>query len=353
MNNLFHQITKIFDNTEDATVFIITCVIFLALLIFHKQISKGLLNLISKIAFKNKQELKDSFVNSLKKPLSFIIIILGFFVVTYFNFISVSILKTFKIIFILAACWAITSYLSQNLQHLLHFGGSEFDNMNTTAIKFISNIMKIIIIAFAVVMAIGELGYNINGLITGIGVGGLAISLAAQEAVSNLISGFVIILEKPFIVGDQILTTDLKGFVIDVKMRSTTIRTVEGSIVTIPNSTLTKNPIINLTRVDKWRILHTIGLEYSTSNELLEKCRKDIEEYLVSNEYIAPSPIRVNFSKLDNSSLNIDICCYVTTGDYDEYLKIESDVNFRIKDIIENNGVSFAFPSTSVYIEKK
>ncbi len=353
MNNIIKHITEIFNSTDKTITFCITAAICVILVLFHKQISKAVLTFVAKLIYKDKEEYKNTFVNSLVKPLSILLIIIGLLILHYFNFFSPSIFKMFKIIIILIVCWCITSYLSQNLYLILHFAGSQTDNMNTTAIKFISNILKIIVIAFTVVMALSELGYNINGLITGIGVGGLAISLAAQEAVSNMISGFVIIFEKPFIVGDQILTSDLKGFVIEVKMRSTTIRTVEGSIVTIPNSTLTKEPIINLTRVDKWRILSTIGLEYSTDNELLEKCRKDIEDFLVSNENISPNPIRVNFSKLDDSSLELSICCYANTPDYDEYLKIENNVNFKIKEIVEKNGAKFAFPSTSVYIANK
>ena len=136
--------------------------------------------------------------------------------------------------------------------------------MNTTAIKFISNILKIVVISFAVLMIASELGYNVNGFITGLGVGGLAISLAAKDAVSNLISGFVIVFEKPFIVGEFIQTASIQGFVEEVTMRSTKIRTLEDSVVTVPNSKLTDDAIINISRTEKRLISLEFGVEYST-----------------------------------------------------------------------------------------
>jgi MscS family membrane protein len=227
------------------------------------------------------------------------------------------------------------------------------DATNLTAIKFISNILKIVVVLFGIVMVISELGYNINGLITGLGVGGLAISLAAQDAVSNLISGFIIVFEKPFVVGDMVITGGIQGTVIDITMRSTTLKTLEDSVVTLPNSTVADNSITNLSRIEKRLIEFDIGLLYSTPNELIEKCIKDIEDFLKNSENILNEPIRVNFTKLDDSSLNISVVCYSDKSDINEHLKVFNKVNLGVKNIIEENGAVFAYPSTSVYIEKK
>lgn len=329
--------------------------IFLLMLLFRTKIAGLILNIIGKICFnKDDKELKRSSLNkSLIKPLSFFFLLIGLFIGIYINIQAPIVIKTFKILTILNLCWAIVNYLSDNLFLLLHFGENADDKMNTTAFKFIANIIKIVIIAFAVVMVISELGYNINGLLTGIGVGGLAVSLAAQDAVSNLISGFIILFDKPFMVGELIQTPNIMGTVEDVTMRSTKIRTLDDSVVTVPNSTLTNDAITNLSRMDKRRISLEYGLTYSTSNELMKKCETDIENYLIENEDILPSPVRVNFSKLDDSSLNFEVVCYTKTSDLDEYLNILGEVNYKIKEIIESNGAEFAYPSTSVYIESK
>lgn len=330
--------------------------VLIALLAFllRNKLSKLILKLIGKISFNNndKAQKRDSLLSSMQKPLANLFLLIGVFGGIYLNYPKPVVVKSFKILLILLICWALVNYLSNNLFLLFHFGENADDKMNTTAIKFISNILKILVIAFAIVMVISELGYNINGLLTGIGVGGLAISLAAQEAVSNLISGFIIVLEKPFIVGDLIQTASIQGYVEEVTMRSTRIRTLEDMVVTVPNANLTKDAVINLNRMNKRQILTEIGLTYNTSNELIEKCENDIRDYLNDNEKIIPDPIRIHFKELDDFSLNIEILCYTNSVDINEYVITLNEVNLKIKEIVENNKASFAFPTSSIYIEK-
>ena len=352
MNNILNWFESTFENGEKLTALIVSVVIFILLTLFKNKISKLLLSIFSKLFLKNKDEYKQPLFDSLLKPLSTFFLTLGIFCLIYINLPKNSILKTFKIVVILIICWALVNYLSNNLFLLFHFGKDADSKMNTTVIKFISNILKIVVISFAVVMVISELGYNISGLLTGIGVGGLAVSLAAQEAVADLIGGFVIVFDKPFIVGDMIQTPDLMGFVEDVTMRSTKIKTLEDSIVTVPNSKLADSAIVNLSRIEKRYIDIEIGVEYSTPNSVIDKCKEDIYEYLKDNEEILDEPLRVNVAKLDDSAITIRLTCYSSNPDLNEYLRLMDEINLKLKDIVENNGASFAFPSTSVYIEK-
>ena len=327
-------------------------VIFLLFFVIRNKLSAFILKLISKIAFKNNEEKKQSFISTIKRPLALFFLVLGLFIAIYINVKSIAVLKTFKIAIIILICWGIINYLSANIGSFMKFTDDN-DATNLTAIKFISNILKIVVVLFGIVMVISELGYNINGLLTGLGVGGLAISLAAQDAVSNLISGFIIIFEKPFVVGDMVITDGVQGSVIDITMRSTTLRTLEDSVVTLPNSSVASSSIVNLSRIEKRLIQFDIGLLYSTPNELIEKCINDIKEFLVNDKNILEEPVRVNFSKLDDSSLNISVVCYSNKADLNEHLKVFNDINLGVKKIIEDNGAGFAYPSTSIYIEKK
>lgn len=351
MNNIVKFLNNLVDTEENLARLIISVVIFVVLIIFHKQIAKGILNFFSAIFFKNKNKYKIPLKDSLQKPFSSYFILIAVFALVYTNFSTPFILKLFKIGSILIICWGVVNYLSNNLFLLFHFGEDADDKMNTTAIKFISNILKIVVISFAVVMVISEFGYNVNGLLTGIGVGGLAISLAAKEAVSNLISGFIIVFEKPFIVGDMISTSTIQGVVEEVQMRSTKIRTLEDSVVTVPNSTLTSDAITNISRMNKRLITLDFGLEYSTPNDVVKKCENDIKQFVIDDEDILPSPVRVNLTKLDDSAVVLTLTCYSVTADINEYYQVISKVNYKVKEIIEGNGAHFAFPSTSVYIE--
>lgn len=353
LQSFIENVEKIFSDFDNLINVIVGVVLLLVFILLRNKLANLILNIFSKIFAAKKPEFVKPFKESLKKPLSAYFIVVGVFLCLYINCKTAFVIKSFKIATILVICWALVNYLSNNLFILFHFGKDADDNMNTTAMKFISNILKIIIIAFAVVMIISELGYNINGLLTGIGVGGLAISLAAQDAVSNLISGFIILFDKPFIVGDFIQTSTVMGIVEEVTMRSTRIRTLEDSEITVPNSTLTDDAIINISRMNKRMISFDIGLTYSCTNELLKRCEDQIRQYLIDDENILPAPVRVNFTKLDDSSLNLSITCYANTSDLDRYYQILGKVNYKVKEIVESNGASFAFPSNSVYIENK
>lgn len=350
MENIINGIVKYASNTSNLISLIIGVVIVLVFSIFKNQISKGVLNLLSKILYKNSKDKANSLKESLKTPLSFLIATLAWLVAFAINYTNASIIKFFKVLIILIVSWGIISYLSNNLFVLLHFS-KENDSTNSTALKFISNILKIVIIAFAVVMVISELGYNINGLLTGLGVGGLAVSLAAQEAVSNLISGFIIVFEKPFKVGDHIQTSSIEGYVEEVAMRTTRIRTLDDSVITVPNSTLTKDAVINISMMDKRRINMSFGLTYSTSNETIEKIRDEISTYIIENPDILPNPLRIHFTTFDDSSLKFEVVCYTETSDLDEYLEICNRLNLKIKEIVENSDTDFAFPTSTVYVK--
>lgn len=352
MNKFLDSITAFATDTEKVIDLVIGVAVFLILFLFRYKISNALINVFGKLFLKNNKEKTNSLVNSLQKPLAYLIGTVGLYIAFAINYNKPGVTKVFKILIILIICWGVINYLSNNLFLRLHFGDSSNDTMNTTALRFLANILKIVVIAFGVVMIISEFGYNVNGLLTGLGVGGLAVSLAAQDAVGNLISGFIIIFDKPFKVGDLIESATVKGFVEEVTMRSTKIRTLDDSVITVPNSTLTKEAVTNISMMDKRRIKLTFGLVYSTSNETIEKVRNEIKTYIVQNKDILPEPCRIHFREFGDSALNFEVVCYTETSDMDEYLKTENELNLAIKKIIENNDTDFAFPTQTVYVQK-
>ena len=352
MNKFIESLTTFVSDTDKLVDLVIGVAVFLILFIFRYKISNALINVFGKLFLRNNKEKTDSLVNSLQKPLAYLIGTVGLYIAFAINYNKPGVTKVFKILIILIICWGIINYLSNNLFIHIHFGENADDTMNTTALRFLANILKIVVIAFGIVMIISELGYNVNGLLTGLGVGGLAVSLAAQDAVGNLISGFIIIFDKPFKVGDLIESATVKGFVEEVTMRSTKIRTLDDSVITVPNSTLTKEAVTNISMMDKRRIKMTFGLVYSTSNETIEKIRNEIKNYIVQNKDILPEPCRIHFREFGDSALNFEVVCYTETSDMDEYLKIENELNLAIKQIVENNDTDFAFPTQTVYVQK-
>ncbi len=352
MNKFIESLTTFVSDTDKLVDLVIGVAVFLILFIFRYKISNALINVFGKLFLRNNKEKTDSLANSLQKPLAYLIGTVGLYIAFAINYNKPGVTKVFKILIILIICWGVINYLSNNLFIHIHLGENADDTMNTTALRFLANILKIVVIAFGIVMIISELGYNVNGLLTGLGVGGLAVSLAAQDAVGNLISGFIIIFDKPFKVGDLIESATVKGFVEEVTMRSTKIRTLDDSVITVPNSTLTKEAVTNISMMDKRRIKMTFGLVYSTSNETIEKIRNEINTYIVQNKDILPEPCRIHFREFGDSALNFEVVCYTETSDMDEYLKIENELNLAIKKIVENNDTDFAFPTQTVYVQK-
>lgn len=352
MNRFINSLSTFVNDTDKIIDLVLGVAVFLILFVFKNKISNALINVFGRVFFRNNKEKVTLLVNSLQKPLAYLIGTIGLYIAFAINYNKPGVTKVFKILIILIICWGIINYLSDNLFLSLRFGENADDTMNTTALKFLANILKIVVIAFGVVMVISELGYNVNGLLTGLGVGGLAVSLAAQDAVGNLISGFIIIFDKPFKVGDLIESATVKGFVEEVTMRSTKIRTLDDSVITVPNSTLTKEAVTNISMMDKRRIKMTFGLVYSTTNETIEKVRNEIQKYIVDNKDILPEPCRIHFREFGDSALNFEVVCYTETSDMDEYLKIENELNLAIKKIVENNDTDFAFPTQTVYVQK-
>ena len=198
-----------------------------------------------------------------------------------------------------------------------------------------------------------EWGYDVNGFVAGLGIGGLAFALAAQDSLSNFFGGIVIILDKPFSIGDWILTPNVEGTVEDINFRSTKVRTFAHALVTVPNATLAKNPITNWSKMGRRRITFNLGVTYTTPKEKLAKCVAGIETMLRTHEEIHPETIFVTFDSFNSSSLHIFIYCFTNTTAWGEFLKVKENVNFKILEILEQEGVSVAFPSRSVYFQNQ
>lgn len=333
---------------------ILGAIVIILFLLFRKWLSRNISNIFTKI-FKNNLVIGAGIRTSVQGPLKAFFFIFGFYlgflimgfpapVVDFIN-------KIFRISNIVLITWALVNFTPFITSTVIKMEETN-KRANAVAIKFIANVLKVIIIALAVVVIISELGYNITGLITGLGLGGLTFSLAAQSTASNLFAGFSIVADKPFDVGDYIVTPSLEGTVEDITMRSTRVRTVADTVVVIPNSKLVDEPITNATRMNKRYVDTTIGLTYDADAATLRNVIEDIKTMLEEHREVQQDRILVAFKGFGDSSQDIRVLYFTKTTALDPSLKVQEDVNFKIKDIVEKNGASFAFPSVSVYNEK-
>ena len=341
--------------SEHIIAIILGFLLFLACLLLRNKVAGSLGKLAGKL-LKKWPTYSAAVQHALKEPfaayLPFLGAYLGCLIVQPGTGIMTFVSKVIRIAGIILVTWVL-----MNLTPVFSSATIKINEQNrrssAMAIKFVSNVLKVIIVALGVAVVISELGYNINGIITGLGIGGLTLSLAAQNTASNLLAGFEIVADKPFDVGDYIETASAEGTVEDMTMRSTRIRTITDTLVVVPNSILMNEAVTNHSRMGRRYENTTIGLTYDTSNQVMEAIIKDIQDMLYHHEDVDNQRIVVCFKEFNDSSLDINIIYFTTTTDRDEFFKIREDVNFKIREIVERNGADFAFPSTSVYLENQ
>lgn len=324
--------------------------IFLIFTALRKKLASFVLEITGRIIFSKYPQRLQGYKNSLMHPVAIYFSLVGLFCGIMLNYNHTIIKDTFKIASVLVACWCIISFISENLVDYLGTKSGD-PKVNGIAVKFVSNLLKALTVCIAIVMVISELGYNINGLLTGLGVGGLAVSLAAQDSLKSMISGFVIMFDKPFDVGDFIETSEFSGTVEDITMRSTRVRKLDDTIVAVPNTKLADSLITNYAKLTKRLVEFKIGLLYSTSADVLKKCKSEIYDFLNNHEKVESETIRVRFCEYEESALNLQIRCYISITNLEEYYAFVEELNFAIKEIIENNDTDFAYPTQSIHIE--
>jgi MscS family membrane protein len=207
-------------------------------------------------------------------------------------------------------------------------------------------------VAGAALIAIGadHVGVPVYGIVAGLGVGGLAIALAAQPTIENLIGGMNLFADRVVRVGDVCRTGDTVGTVEAIGIRSARIRGADRTLTTIPNAALARMPIANLTQRDQFLIQTVIGLRYETTPEQLRYVLVKLRELLLGHARVNPNPARARFVGLGDSSLDIEVFAYVMTKDWGEFLAIREDILLRVMEIVEQSGSALAFPSQTLYL---
>lgn len=214
-----------------------------------------------------------------------------------------------------------------------------------------STVLRLLIVILCFVTVAKEWNYDISGFVASLGIGSLAVAFAAKDALANVFGSLIIILDKPFQVGEWVLANGYEGIVEKVTFRSTCLRTFPHELVYIPNSLLSNTPIINYSRREKRRIDFVLGLTYGTTHDQMVEVIKKIQAYLEVQEDLHTDDVRVHFFQYGASSLDIRVTCHAKTSDGLRYLDIVQRINLNLMKIMEEVGVGCAFPSTSIYFE--
>jgi MscS family membrane protein len=211
-------------------------------------------------------------------------------------------------------------------------------------------VAKVLIVALGLLGLLQNLGFNVSGIMAGLGLGGVALAFAAQKTVENLFGGVSLSLDQPIRVGDFCRYGTGMGTVEDVGLRSTRIRTLERTVVSVPNGQLAAIELENFADRDRFRLFTTIGVRYETSPDQIRRLVGRIRESLAAHPKVVQDPLRVRFVGFGPSSLDIEIHTYVGTRDVEEFHAVREELFLGIMDLVAESGTGFAFPSQTLYL---
>ena len=329
--------------------------IFLIFLIFRGLISKLIIKKLEVISKRTTNKLDDTFVTAMVGPARFLPIVLGFFIASYymtFEEDSRAFVENINRTLITILLFWIIHQIIEPISYILSGLGKI---LTRELIGWIIKSLKVLIFILGAAAVLELWGIKIGPIIAGLGLFGVAVALGAQDLFKNLISGILVLVEKRFKMGDWILVEGIiEGIVEKIGFRSTTIRKFDKSLAIIPNFQFAENAVINVSQTTNWIVSWIINLQYDTTVDQLKKIRNEIEDYVKKNEDYKPElGYAVRIDKFAESSIDMYIRCFTKTSEWEEWLAVKERLAIQIKQIVEKNSASFAFPSQSIYVEKK
>jgi len=343
-----------------ATQVLMTRLILLALAliviwILRNIVTRILMQPIKLFVGRTSSDLDDNILDAVQRPLRVAVLGLGIAIVSgIFSFGED--LDTFADSLASALILAAFTFFVYNLVEIIAFTPESMKRITGLTIQdrllpFFRTVVKVFIVVMGALIIIQEFGYDITGLIASFGVVGLAFSLAAQDTAANVFGFTAIVSDNPFKVDDYIVTSDFAGIVEQVGVRSTRVRKLDQSLVTVPNNTLTNAPVTNWSRLSKRRLDFYIGVTYDTNSAQMRSLLDRLREMLKARETVDPESVMVYFVEFGNSALQIRIIAYILLADWGEWTAETELINLEIMDIVDSLGLSIAFPSRSLYIE--
>lgn len=334
---------------------VIAAVVLIAFLLARHLLARLILWRLRARGRKTDKPRFDKVIDSLKKPIGLVPVIVGLFLATeileldgQLQIVADDFNLSLVIVAVFWAAYCLVEPLSFALKPVERMYSGEMAEWVARAIKgaFI----------FLAVVSILELwGVQVGPILAGLGIFGVAVALGAQDLFKNLIAGLLIIAEKRFGNGDWIKVDGVvEGTVEKIGFRSTLVRRFDKAPVQVPNFLLSDHAVTNFSAMTYRRIYWTIGVEYRTTVDQLRQIRDEIEAYITGNDvYVRPEDAAtfVRIDSFSDSSINIMLYCFTVTTNWGEWLEIKEELSYTLKQIIEGAGTAFAFPSQSVYVE--
>mgnify|MGYP006146108077 CR=1 FL=1 len=330
----------------------ITATLIIGSIIGAKVLYWILSKIVSKLTKKTKTNLDDLLLDMLEEPLAFSFGAIGIWKSICYLDMSESTLSSINNIFYLVAvglvAWALTRTIEALIEeYLIPIVDKSESDLDDQLLPVLRKSIKGAIWVMAFIIGLNNAGYDVGAIIAGLGIGGLAFALAAQDSVKNLFGGFTIFIDKPFTVKDRVKVEGFDGSVEEIGLRSTRIRTLDGRRVTIPNSTFSESAIENVSSEPSRKVVLNLGLTYDTTETEIENAMATLTE-IVSGVEGAAEKIITGFNAFNDSSLNIILIYYIEAGG--DILGVQTRVNLNILKQFNSKKLEFAFPTQILHI---
>ena len=357
LEHIVDVILRLFNVTSSgntATHYVISAVFLVCAILLRRFLTTIFFNQLKKLAAKTATTLDDKLFPAMESPVATFVMVTGIFAALKVLKLSAtadhSIAAGSTVAFSLVMFWGLLRAFDAIIDHAAELAKEK--QMGIAA--FMPWIKKSLIAVFVVVgtlMTVQSLGYNVSTILQGLGIGGLAFALAAQDTIANLFGSIVVAIDQPFKIGETVKIGAHTGTVEDIGLRSTKIRLVDKSLVVMPNKMVSSEAIVNLSRFTQRRVEQVIGLTYDTTPDQLAAIVEDFRGILSAELEIDPTSVMVFFRDLSASSLDVWVVYASREADFQKGLALRQRVNLAIMRAVAARRLSFAFPTSVMHLE--
>jgi len=332
-------------------VYLYALFVFFALLVVFKIFKLFVVSRLKRFAASTKNVFDDELLKVVEEVPDYLYYLVAVYLPLQYLIVGDFITHWFRVIFVILLSYNLIK-IAQNLAEFamtVHVSKQKDKEANVAA-HGIGLIANIVIWVLGIMLALANLGVNINSLIASLGIGGIAVALAVQNILGDMFSSFSIYFDKPFKVGDFIVIGDYMGTVKRIGLKTTRLETLSGEELVLANNDLTNARVQNYKKMRKRRVLMTLAFVYDTSSVKLQKVNKIVEGVVSKIDDVEFS--RSHFKNFGDFSLNFEVVYYVLSNDYNVYMDKQQEINFAIKNAIEKEKIEFAFPTQTLHLQK-
>jgi MscS family membrane protein len=310
---------------------------------------------VRRLTSKTKTNLDDIFIDKFEEPIVGVIVLVGLYlaaaqlVLVKWLDTSINILVVNGITILFA--WFLIRFLDALAQRYTSIQNQSTDTLQKHVLSLIRLVLKYSLIVLTTIIVLSNFGYNVSSLLASLGLGGLAMALASQEVLRNIFSGFVIMFDQPFRLGEWVIINNTEGTVQSIGLRSTRLKTFRGEYVTIPNHLITESMITNFSAYPDTRDMITIGLTYDTTLAQLQQAKNLIKEALDNAPGVVRDSYEINFTQFNAYSLDLFIAFETAIANPRQKRDIRDAFHKQVKERFDAAGISIAFPTQTIELK--